>query len=245
MRPGRGRRGRQGPSARHPGRRAGRAPSARRVESGRSHGSDHSVDRAWTRDECVALLAATREIGLDPEGFWKRIELPIGAVVADIGAGAGRFAFPAAERVGPGGKVYAVDVSEDLVRLVSDEARRRRLPQLVALRSTPKKIPLADSTADVVLLANVLHDVSSPTIRESVRILRPGGTLVNLDWEKRATPQGPPLEVRLSAEDARVRLEAEGLVARKRFRAGPMHYALTFAKPPSVRSRGSRRRAPL
>jgi ubiquinone/menaquinone biosynthesis C-methylase UbiE len=209
----------------------------RPVASVPSHDHRHPPDRPWTLDESLELLAATRDIGLDPEELWKRIRLPAGSVVADVGAGSGRFAFPAAERVGPGGTVYAVDISEDLVRFVSDEARRRGVTQLIALRSTSTRIPLDDSAADLVLLANVLHDVSPPTIRESVRILRPGGTLVDLDWDQRATSQGPPLEVRLSPEQARARLEAEGLVRREHFRAGPLHYALTFVKPQSVRSR--------
>lgn len=168
----------------------------------------------------------------DPERFWRRVGLRPGMVVADVGAGTGFYAFPAAEQVGPTGRVYAVDVSSELVELIGERAAERRIGTVVAVRSTPTKIPLASSIADVVLLANLLHGIPPATVDEAIRLARPGGRLVNVDWKKQPTPGGPPVEHRLSSEEAARVLEGHGLRLTDSFDVGPYHYALVFERSP-------------
>ncbi len=205
------------------------APEGAGAAAGPHH---HGADRAWTREEGVALLeGGAGAAALDADRFWDRVGLHAGEVVVDVGAGAGRFAVPAARRVGPGGIVEAVDLSEELVGFLAETARRLALPQLRAVRSAPDRIPLPDASADVVLLANVLHDISPATVREAVRVLRPGGRLVDLDWKKEPSPMGPPPPVRLTPDQASARLAAEDLAETARWDAGPYHYAVMFVKP--------------
>ena len=56
--------------------------------------------------------------------------------------------------------------------------------------------------------------------------------MVNVDWKKRDTPSGPPLQHRLSEAEAAEALGAYGLVRRDSFELGPYHYALVFERPP-------------
>lgn len=161
---------------------------------------------------------------LDPDALWKEVELLPGSVVVDVGAGTGFFAFPAARRVGPAGKVYAVDVSKDLVGLLEERRTKAHLPQVEVVASTPERIPLPSGVADMVLMATVLHDVPKETVAEAVRLLRPGGCFVNLDWEKRETPGGPPVEIRHTPEEAAERLAEVGLKVVRAWKAGPHHY---------------------
>jgi ubiquinone/menaquinone biosynthesis C-methylase UbiE len=154
-----------------------------------------------------------------------------GDAIADIGAGTGFFALEAARRVGPRGRVYAIDLSAELVALLKERKEREGLAALIPLQNTTSSIPLGDAVADLVLLANVLHDVPPPTLREAVRLLRPRGRLVNLDWKKEETPGGPPPEIRLTAAEAAEVFGEYGLEEVERWEFGPWHYAQILRRP--------------
>jgi ubiquinone/menaquinone biosynthesis C-methylase UbiE len=179
----------------------------------------------------VAVLEAPeRRREQDPEGLWERIGLRPGDVVVDVGAGSGYFAIPAARRVGPQGRVYAVDLSVELVELVRERARSAGLVQLEARASSLEHIPLPDGLADLVLLANVLHDIPPSTVGEAVRLLRPGGRLIDLDWKKEPGASGPPESVRLSPSEAEHRLAGHGLRVVERWEDGEHHYGLLLSR---------------
>ena len=198
----------------------------------RSQGHHGLARHPWTREEALGLLeAGDRRHSEDPEEIWIRVGLASGETVVDIGAGTGYFALPAARRVGRSGAVYAVDRSADLVEFVGERAARESLPQLTAVRSTVRSIPLPARIADVVLLANVLHDVPESTVAEAVRVLKSNGCLVNVDWKPgEGLHGGPPDDIRLSPEDAARRLTAHRLVLADRWEFGPWHYALVLRK---------------
>ena len=187
--------------------------------------------RAWSKEEAIAALESPdRSASQDPERLWDAISLRPGETVVDVGAGTGFFAFPAARRVGTAGRVYAVDLSAELADLLAERARTRGVSQLTAVHSAPDRIPLPDRVADVVLLANVLHDIPTRTLQEAVRLLRPDGRFVNIDWKKDDTPGGPPIEVRLNEEEARDRLARAGLAETRRWEFGPYHYGLLLRR---------------
>lgn len=218
-------------------RRADSRAGARRPAAGYAHDHGGLARRAWTRKEALrALEAPERRKSQDPEFLWTRIGLAPGAIVADVGAGTGFFAVSAARRVGPGGHVYAVDVSDELVELLRERRDRESLPQLEPIRNTLTSIPLPSSVADVVLLANVLHDIPASTLSEAVRLLKPLGRFINVDWKKEETRGGPPLDIRLTPDEAEQLLERHGLKAVDRWDSGPWHYGLTLRKRPAKAS---------
>lgn len=190
-------------------------------------------EEVWTRERAEAVLdAPDRPLTQDPHALWRRAGLKEGETVLDVGAGTGFYAFPAAEIVGPTGRVLAVDVSSELVDLVRERARDRGLAQVRALRSTPDRIPVDSAVADIALFANILHGVPPATIDETRRILREEGRLVNVDWRKEPTPGGPPVEVRLTAEESEAILARHGFVRVDAWLAGPYHHALLFRRGP-------------
>lgn len=208
---------------------------------GRSHpahggsAGTHLAGRAWTREEALATLERPdRRQYEDPDGLWRRLGLAAGATVVDVGAGTGYFAIAAAKRVGPSGRVFAVDLSEQLVELLRERREKEGLRQLIPLRSTLEEIPLDAAVADVVLFANVLHDVPPSTVSEAVRLLKADGRFVNIDWKKQASPQGPPLEIRLTPEEATRVLARHGLEEIDRWEFGPRHYALLLRRSRST-----------
>jgi ubiquinone/menaquinone biosynthesis C-methylase UbiE len=189
-------------------------------------------EAVWTRQQALALLEAPeRLLSENPPELWKRAGLGPGMTVVDVGAGTGYFAFPASDIVGDTGIVYAVDVSRVLVRLLRARARQRHSTNFVVRLSRPDRIPLPDGVADRVLLSNVLHGIPPATVEEAVRLLRPGGRLLDLDWKKTPTVGGPPVEHRLSAAEARTVLERYGLRFVRSGTLGPSHYLVILAKP--------------
>jgi ubiquinone/menaquinone biosynthesis C-methylase UbiE len=173
-----------------------------------------------------------------PERLWARLGLRRGETVVDVGAGSGFYSFPAAARVGPTGHVFAVDVSSDLVELLRSRADEKKVGNLEAVLSTATRIPLEDAVADVAILANLLHGIPSRTVDETIRVLRPGGKLVNVDWKKEPSEGGPAVRHRLSATMARRVLTSHGLAHVDSFDLGPSHYAQVFERPRPVRHPG-------
>ncbi len=189
-------------------------------------------EEGWSRERAEAVLdSPERASTQDPGRLWQRLDLRRGETVADVGAGTGFYAFPAGEVVGPTGRVYAIDVSDELIELLAERVAARRASAVVPVRSTASKIPLASEVADVVLLANLLHGVPPSTVDEAIRLLRPGGRFANVDWKKQETPMGPPVEHRLTSAQAIEVLTRHGLDYREEFEVGPYHYAVVFSKP--------------
>jgi len=226
-----------------PGRtaRAGRRVAGRRPRSSKlPHLSDHRRmhEAAWSRKDAAYLDSSARRATQDPTLLWKRVGLRRGQVVVDVGAGSGFFSFPAASRVGEEGRVYAVDISSELVQFVREKADRARVKNIEPVLSTLERIPLEDAVADITLLANVLHGIPPATVTEAVRVLRPGGKLVNVDWKKEPTPEGPDVRHRLSPAEAATTLSAYGLTRLDSFDLGPYHYVLIFERPLPARRPG-------
>lgn len=178
------------------------------------------------------LDAPDRRGYLDPERILGAFAVGPGLHLADVGAGTGFFALPAARLVGPAGRVYAIDQAEAML-----EELRARAPAasgiLEVVPSTEDRIPLPDGSVDVAFLACVLHELDGPgTLRECARILRPGGRLAVVDWMKKAQDIGPPREHRLSEVEAAEVLREAGFHVSRTFPAGPHHYGIEARAEP-------------
>jgi ubiquinone/menaquinone biosynthesis C-methylase UbiE len=128
------------------------------------------------RDAIRPRRAILDEVGLGP-----------GETVLDYGCGPGGYTIPAAEAVGPKGTVHAADIHPLAVERVRRLAARRGLHNVLTI-STDCSTGLPDESVDVVLLYDILHDLSEPghVLAELHRVLRPGGTLSVSDHHLRA-----------------------------------------------------------
>ncbi len=173
------------------------------------------------------LDSAERRAYLDAPAILRAFRLRAGMRVADVGTGTGFFALPAAEIVGPQGRVFAVDLSAEMLEDLQAKQRTQGVRNLEALRSTEDRIPLPDRSVDFVFLACVLHELDGPgTLLEARRILRPGGHLGIVDWKKEDMEVGPPRAHRLDEDEARAVLRDAGFMPMRAFAAGAYHYGI-------------------
>ncbi|HMB70351.1 MAG TPA: methyltransferase domain-containing protein [bacterium] len=117
----------------------------------------------------------------------ERAALQPGEHVLDVACGSGLVTFPAADRVGPGGRVLGTDLSDEMVRRSSGEASRRGLAHVSFERMDAEELGVADASFDAVLCALGLMYVPDPVTacREMARVLRPGGRAVVAVWGER------------------------------------------------------------
>lgn len=173
------------------------------------------------------LDSAERRSFLDAPRILKMFHIDAGMRLADIGAGTGFFAIPAAGLVGPRGRVFAVDVSAEMLEDLRAKLRHEKATNIEAFRSTEDRIPLPDRSVDFAFMGCVLHELDGPgTLLEARRILRPRGRLGVVDWKKEDMEFGPPKAHRLDEEEAKAVLADAGFMPSRTFVAGAYHYGI-------------------
>jgi ubiquinone/menaquinone biosynthesis C-methylase UbiE len=100
---------------------------------------------------------------LDPDKIFKIIGLENGITLADIGCGTGLFSVAASRIVGENSKIYAVDVSDDMLTEVKNKAKAERINNIVAVKSEPYDFKLPDQSVDIALMSTVLHGIEEET----------------------------------------------------------------------------------
>jgi ubiquinone/menaquinone biosynthesis C-methylase UbiE len=175
-----------------------------------------------------------RQTWQDPDRILSEIGVSSGDVFVDVGCGDGFFAIPAAQRVGARGAVYGVDVNGDAVRRLRDAAARVGVTNLTATTGRAEDTVFCEGCADVVFFGIDLHDFQDPrqVLRNARRMLKPGGRVIDLDWQKEPMALGPPLRIRFSAEDATRLLAEAGFTVESVRTIGLYHYLVTATRPP-------------
>jgi ubiquinone/menaquinone biosynthesis C-methylase UbiE len=139
-----------------------------------------------------------------PKISLESIGLRSGMVFMDVGCGYGFFTIPAAQIVGEKGRVYAVDIDAAAIDQLKHEAAEKGLKNIRAEAGAAEETVFCDACADIVFYSIVLHDFRDPAkvLHNAKRMIKPNGTLVNLDWKKKPIPLGPPVQIRFSEEQA-------------------------------------------
>jgi arsenite methyltransferase len=104
-------------------------------------------------------------------------QLSPGEIVLDLGSGGGIDVLLSARRVGPAGKVYGLDMTDEMLALARENARRAGVPNVEFLKGEIEHIPLPDASVDVII-SNCVINLSADkatVLAEAFRVLKPGG----------------------------------------------------------------------
>jgi SAM-dependent methyltransferase len=103
--------------------------------------------------------------------------LNVGEVVLDLGSGGGIDVLLSAKRVGPAGKAYGLDMTDEMLALANENKRKSGAENVEFLKGEIENIPLPDNSVDVVI-SNCVINLSADknrVLREAFRVLKPGG----------------------------------------------------------------------
>jgi SAM-dependent methyltransferase len=132
------------------------------------------------------LYEAAETEGIPPEALLASLgcgnptalaQLAPGETVLDLGSGGGIDVLLSAHRVGPAGKAYGLDMTDDMLKLARDNQRKSGLTNVEFLRGEIENIPLPSETVDVII-SNCVINLSADkprVINEAYRVLNPGG----------------------------------------------------------------------
>ena len=138
----------------------------------------------------------------------KALDLKPGQVIADIGAGSGYFSWRMAQKVGPSGQVYAVEIQQEMLDILMGNMKRRRVDQIVKpVLGTIQDPKLPPDSVDVILLVDVYHEFDFPyeMARAMIQALKPGGHLVLVEY--RGEDPAVPIKRLHKMTEAQVRKE--------------------------------------
>jgi precorrin-6B methylase 2 len=136
------------------------------------------------------------------------LRLKAGMVVADIGAGTGYLARRMARAVVPGGKVMAVDVQPEMVRMLQSIARKADLANLEPSLGSEVDVRLPASSVDLAIMVDVYHELAFPheVMASIIHALKPGGQLVFVEY--RAEDPLVPIKTLHKMSEAQIKREA-------------------------------------
>ena len=155
--------------------------------------------------------------------------------VVDYGAGTGIYTVAVAEAV-PDGRVIAVEALPRLAEMLRAKITPQLAERLEIVETDANAVPAADAVADRVLMVDVLHHLYDQpgALAQVVRLLRPGGLFVVMDWGDHERPVGPPLDHVLglaAVRDVISRMGLEEIEAHEPGTELPYHLVMVATKP--------------
>lgn len=205
------------------------APPDASIQDQTSHEAMHRLHR--DPKAYIALLEdPERDAHQKPDEVLKALALRPGEAIADIGSGSGYFSVRLAEKVGPAGRVYAVDVDPEMVRHLNRRLRDAGLDNVRTLLADFDDPLLPDGSVDRFFVCDTWHHIEDQAkyLALMKRMLRPGGQVVMIDFKKEATPMGPPLEMRIAREDLVRQMKGAGFEVSAEHAFLPYQYFLVF-----------------
>ena len=169
------------------------------------------------------------------------LALKPGEIVADIGAGSGYFSWRMARQVGETGKVYAVEIQQEMLDILMANMRKRRVGDIVQpMLGTAQDPKLPEAGVDTILLVDVYHEFDFPyeMTRAMIKALKPGGRLVLVEY-RGEDPDVPikPLH-KMTVAQVRKEMSVHPIDFERTIAALPRQHIIVFRKRGGVTGDG-------
>jgi ubiquinone/menaquinone biosynthesis C-methylase UbiE len=156
--------------------------------------------------------------------------------IADLGCGSsGHFVFPIADLVGRTSIVYAVDILKIILETIDRKIKQDNIKNIKTIWSDLEIFGATNIEAgslDASFLINTLYQSKNRIniIRETVRMLKKGGSIIIVEWKNSSLPFGPPSGERVKEETLKIACQKLGLKLEEEFNPGQYHFGLVFTK---------------
>jgi len=202
------------------------------------HGADHEhggplVHRFEKADDWAKQFDdPARDAWQRPADVIATMKITPGMTVADIGAGTGYFEPHLSRAVGPSGAVLALDLEPDMVRYMTERAKREGLANVKPAVVAGDDPRLAPGSVHRILIVDTWHHIPERPAyaRKLAAALAPGGAVFVVDFKPEATI-GPPPAHRLTAATVKGELEAGGLRVDRIETTLPEQYVVVASRP--------------
>lgn len=147
------------------------------------------------------LESEERYKALPPMEVLCKLNIQASSIVADIGCGTGYFTLPLS-KICAKGEVFAFDIEKKMINYLDERRKANKLVNIHTGIMQPDAIPLSDNITDITFTSFVLHEAPDfeKYALELLRITKPGGKVIVLEWQVKESPFGPPLDHRLKSE---------------------------------------------
>ncbi|MGE3803315.1 MAG: class I SAM-dependent methyltransferase [Gemmataceae bacterium] len=168
-----------------------------------------------------------------PSALLKALNIREGDKVADIGAGSGYFTFRLAKLVGAKGKVYAVDIQQEMLDIMKKRMAKEKVTnvELIKGTETDPKLPV-EGALDLVLMVDVYHEFSFPWEMTGcmVNALKPGGRLVFVEYRMEDPKVPIKLVHKMSQAQVKKEMESFRVTHRQTIDVLPWQHIIIFEK---------------
>ena len=168
-----------------------------------------------------------------PALLLQELALAPGMTVADIGAGTGYYTWQLAKKVGPNGRVYAVDVQPQMIAMLDSQMAKRGVRNVVSVLGSETTVKLPPASVDLAIMVDVYHELAYPAevLDSIVGALKPGGRVVFVEY--RAEDPAVAIKPLHKMSESQIRREAtaHGLKWERSIKSLPIQHAIVFRKP--------------
>jgi len=180
-----------------------------------------------------------REFEEQPQLILQKMDLRDGQVVADLGSGTGFFSRKMAREVAPSGKVYAVDIQPQMLKLLTKYARDDKLDNIVTVLGTERNPRLPAGQIDWILLVDAYHEFQYPVVMlEHMRdALGPDGRVALAEYRLEGnSARHIRLEHRMSVEQVLEEWQSAGFELVELYEGLPTQHLFVFTVSEEVRT---------
>lgn len=168
-----------------------------------------------------------------PDQLVELLDLKNGQSVADIGAGTGYISWRMAQKVGREGRVYAVDIQQEMLDQLQKRMRDRGIQNVEPVLGTIQHANLQPNSIDLAIMVDVYHEFSHPyeMMKSIVTALKPGGRVAFVEY-RAEDPEIPIKRVhKMTEPQVKKEAEAAGLVWEKTIGDLPRQHLIIVRKP--------------